>query len=107
MVGRGAGAAALAVIVAVLVSGCGDAKEAVKPAVVISAAADKTATGTARISSTTALEGAGHRAEIQRMTGEQSFADKSSSLEMRTPLSEMDPTRDDIVIDASVADGVT
>jgi hypothetical protein len=90
----------MASLVAVLFVGCGSATtQADKPGFVVAAAGGKTTVGTVRMAGTVTLFRAdGRHAVIQRMAAEQDFEVKTAHLVMTTPLSEIDPSRDDIVI---------
>jgi hypothetical protein len=108
MKGRAVTTAVCVALVAALATACGaGATHEAKPAVVISTAYDKTTAGTSRMKGSVTLESEGERLEVQRFTGEQDFDAKTSSAVMRSPLSELDATRDDIVIDAVSVAGTT
>ena len=81
--------------------GCGSepVREA-KPGFVVAAAADKTTVGSARVAGSTALERGSDRVVIQRVVGEQNFDAKTSRLKMTSPLSDFDPTKEDVVLEA-------
>ena len=97
------GSVALAALVAVLAAGCGSgAKPEAKPEFVISASVEKTSAGTVHVSVVTELEGEheGERFVVQRSSGEQDFRSNTARLKSISPLTEVNPDRTDIVVDA-------
>jgi hypothetical protein len=89
------------VMLAALLVGCGagSAPEA-KPGFVVAAAAGKTTVGSARLAGSVSIASGSQHAVIQRMTGEQDFEANTSRVAMTSPLSQFEPTKDDLVITA-------